>query len=226
MTASRLETSLQDLPTSASVVDEQMLAEQFALATDVMRALDFTVPGLSVSNGGRTACSTHIRGRQVSFQLNGIPVNQDLRESNCNAMFQVSPHALECVEVVRGATAIYGAGAPGGIVNLITRRATSEPLELDLVTQLNLNTDDSSDTAQYGIYAGGGQQRDSWDWYGGIAYQDVGAARSPDDTLVPREEYESWAFTCRHSIRTHCRDSHRRGSRGMVRNPLLRHAAG
>ncbi|MEX2122618.1 MAG: TonB-dependent receptor [Woeseia sp.] len=194
VTASRLGTAVQELPASVSLVDEEALAIQFALDSDVMRALDVTVPGLTVSNGGRTACSTHIRGRQTSFQINGIPVNQDLRESNCNAMFQVSPFALERVEVVRGATAVYGSGAPGGIVNLITRRASSADLELDAVAQFNFNPDQVSDTKQYDLYAGVGQKLASWDWYGGLAYQDVGAAQSPAGTFVPREEYASWAF--------------------------------
>ena len=112
VTGSRLATNIEELPTAVSIVDEGDLRDQFALSTDVLRALDARVPGLTLSTGDRSQCLTNIRGRQPSFQINGVPANQDLRPSNCNSAFQVSPFALERVEVVRGATAFFGAGSP------------------------------------------------------------------------------------------------------------------
>jgi iron complex outermembrane recepter protein len=194
ITGSRLGSDIRDLATTVSIVPEQELATQLSISTDVLEALDVTVPGLSVSRGTRIGCDSNIRGRTASYQINGIPVNQDLRASNCNAMFQISPFALERIEVVRGATAIYGAGAPGGIVNLITRRARSEQLEFDGVAQYSFNPDNTSGTGQYDVYTGAGQRLANWDWYLGGAYQDVGAARAPESQLVPREEYRSWSF--------------------------------
>lgn len=193
ITASRLGAQIQDLATTVSIVPEASLQTQLTISTDVLEALDNTVPGLTVSRGIRSACDSNIRGRTASYQINGIPINQDLRASNCNAMFQISPEALERIEVVRGATAIYGAGAPGGIVNLITRRARSEQLELDGFAGYSFNPEHSK-TAEYNVYAGAGQMIGNFDWYLGGAYQDQGAARAPEGQLVPREEFRSWSF--------------------------------
>jgi iron complex outermembrane receptor protein len=193
VTGSRLQKEVSDVTTSISVLDEATLAEQFNLSTDLFDALNATVPGLNVNQGIRQGCETNIRGRPASFQVNGVPVNQDLRESNCNAMYQVSPFALERIEVVRGSTALYGAGAPGGVVNLITRRASSQELEIDGTTLVSANTKGSSDTREYNFYAGAGQRFERWDYYAGIAHNDVNAARTPRGGLVPREEYDSWS---------------------------------
>jgi iron complex outermembrane receptor protein len=195
VTGSRMKKQLSDVTTSISVVNEKALAEQFSISTDVLEALNVTVPGLNVSQGyNRQGCNMNVRGRQANFQINGIPVNQDLRESNCNAMYQVSPFALERIEVLRGASALYGAGAPGGTINMITRRASSDELEIDGTFRLSANPRGISDTQNYDAYLGAGQSFEGWDYYAGLAYQDVGAARTPRDSFVPQEERTSWSF--------------------------------
>lgn len=194
VTGSRLGARMLEIPVSVSVVTEQQLQTQFDVAPDILKALDTTIPGMTVSRGIRGGCDSNIRGRPASFQINGVPVNQDLRASNCNAMYQISPYALQRVEVVRGATAVYGAGAPGGIVNLITRRAHASELEIDGVIRGSVNPGHFSGTGALDIYAGLGRVTGPWDWYGGIAYSDVGAARTPDDEFLPREEFSNWSL--------------------------------
>lgn len=194
VTGSRVRKQLKDVTTSISVVDERELAQQFQVNTDVLAALNVTVPGLNVSRGDRIGCGMNIRGRAANFQINGIPVNQELSASYCNAMYQVSPFALERIEVVRGATALYGAGAPGGLVNLMTRRASGEKLEVDGALRLSGNPRGWGGTEDFDAYAGMGQRRDAWDYYAGLAYQDTGKALTPRGGLAPREEFTSWGF--------------------------------
>ena len=191
VTASRTGADIRDLPIAVSVLDAETLERQFGQSTDILRALDVTVPGLNLSTGGRSQCLTTIRGRTPSFQLNGVPANQDLRPSNCNAAFQVSPFALERVEVVRGATALFGAGAPGGIVNLITRRGRSETLEVDGVVQTGFNTSRPSGTFQTDLYAGVGQKLDRFDYYVGVGYQDYGVGRAPNESRVVGTSFDA-----------------------------------
>ena len=194
VTGSRLRKELRNVTTSVSVVDEKTLAEQFSVSTDVFDMLNVTVPGLNVNPGFHIGCNSNIRGRAASFQINGVPVNQDLNEGNCNAMYQVSPFSLERVEVVRGGTALYGAGAPGGVINLVTRRASSANPEVDGTFQVSANPNGLSDTKHYNVYVGAGQKFDRWDYYAGIAHADVNAIRTPHDGFVPTEEYTSWSL--------------------------------
>ena len=194
VTASRSAQRIEEVPTAVSILESRELEAQLALSTDILRALDATVPGLNVSAGGRSQCLTNIRGRTPSFQINGVPANQDLRPSNCNSAFQLSPFAIERVEVVRGATALFGAGAPGGIVNLITRRATSEQPERDLVLQTGFNPDAPAGTFRNDAYLGVGQQAGALDYYLGAGWQDYAGARDPAGERIPATEFDSLAL--------------------------------
>jgi iron complex outermembrane receptor protein len=191
VTGSRTGAPIAELATSVDLVDERELGQQFALSRNLLRALDVSVPGLNVSTSSRTQCLTNIRGRTPSFQINGVPANQELRPSNCNSAFQVSPFALERIEVVRGATALFGAGAPGGIINLITRRAAAEQLEVDALFQTSFDTNRPSGTFQHDVYVGAGRRQGAFDYYGGIAYQNYDGARDPEGRRLPATEFRS-----------------------------------
>lgn len=194
VTATRSGTPIESLPISVSVVNEAELGRQLAYSTSILRGIELAVPGLNPQNDTRLGCFANVRGRTTSFQINGVPVNQDLRQSNCNAMFQLSPFAIERIEVVRGGTALYGAGAPGGIINLITRRAKGSALEVDVVAQTSFNTSDTDETFTTDLYAGAGQQVGDGDYYVGVAYQDFGARRTPNGGFVPTRQFESLSF--------------------------------
>lgn len=179
VTATRSGTEIKSLPVSISVVDEEDLQEQLRRNRNVLSALEFTVPGLSIQQPeDRTSCGSQIRGRNASFQINGVPVNEDLRQGSCTAPFALTPFAVERVEVVRGGTALYGAGAPGGIINLVTRRASGPDLAIDFTAQTSFNTAVARDTFTTDLYLGAGQDLGAFDYYIGGGYTDGGRSRS------------------------------------------------
>lgn len=191
VTATRSGTALEDLATSVSVVGLEELSRQLDYDTNIMRALEFSVPGIAPQREARGNCSPNIRGRQTSIQINGIPVNENIRQSTCNQMYQLSPFSIERIEVLRGGTALYGAGSPGGIINFVTRRAKGEDLEVDLVAQTSFNTSKLDESFTTDLYVGAGQKLDGWDYYLGAAYTDGGVGRTPDGGFVPARTYES-----------------------------------
>ena len=191
VTATRSGALAIDLATSVSAVSEQQLSRQLDFDTNIMRALELSIPGLAPQRESRSNCTPNIRGRQTSIQINGTPVNENLRQSTCDQMYQLSPFAIERVEVLRGGTALYGSGSPGGIINFITRRAKSRDLEVDFVAQTSFNTSKPDDSFTTDLYSGVGQKLDGWDYYVGAAYTDGGAGRTPDGGYVPSRTYES-----------------------------------
>jgi iron complex outermembrane receptor protein len=192
VTGARTPKVLSDVPSSVSVVEQEALREQLEVNTNILGALDVLVPGLTVSQGEfRSGCSTNIRGRPAQFLINGVPTNDNLRRSSCKSLFGLSPFAIERIEVLRGATALFGAGAPGGVINVMTRQATSDTLQADMVVQYGVNTSEPSGTAESTIYAGLGQRQQAWDYYLGGAFQDYGARRNPDGGLVPGSEFRA-----------------------------------
>lgn len=195
VTGSRVPRALSDVATSVSSLGEADIQEQLSVSTNVLESLDALVPGLTVSQEEfRSGCATNIRGRQAQFLVNGVPTNDNLRRSSCSSLFSVSPYALEQVEVLRGATALFGAGAPGGAINLITRQGRSEQLEFDLITQTSINPHEAGGSSESNLYVGGGRDAGTYDYYVGLGVQDYGVRRNPDGGIVPGEEFRSWSL--------------------------------
>ena len=58
--------------------------------------------------------------------------------------FKVEPYALERVEVLKGpASVLYGANEVGGLVNLVTKRPTKDPLYSAYASYGSFNTYES-----------------------------------------------------------------------------------
>jgi iron complex outermembrane recepter protein len=194
VTGARVPTALSSIASSVSVIAEDSLQEQLSRNTNVLSSLDVLVPGLTVSQGEfRSGCRTNIRGRAAQFLIDGVPTNDNLRRSTCGSLFGLSPHAIERIEVVRGSTALYGAGAPGGVINMSTRRARSQELEADVVTQWSFNPHERGDSNEYNLYGGIGQALEGWDYYVGAAYNEYGVRRNPNGGIVPGTTFNDFS---------------------------------
>lgn len=129
VTASRIESTIEESGSSISVVTSEQITRQNA--KNLQEALKL-VPGLSfIANGGPGASSSvTIRGAESDHTLvliNGVRVN-----SNTDGGFDFSSipaDIIERIEVVRGPqSGLYGADAMGGVINIITRKGQNQPL--------------------------------------------------------------------------------------------------
>jgi iron complex outermembrane recepter protein len=118
---SRLPNELSSFPGSVTLIDEETLDAQLAITPDVGQMLAFEVPGLGTASFSSSDYGQTMRGRPVAFYVDGVPISVPLRDAG-RAMRAVSGSALQGVEVIRGATALYGNGGTGGSVNYITTR--------------------------------------------------------------------------------------------------------
>ena len=66
-----------------------------------------------------------MRGENVLIMIDGIPQSSSTR-NNDREIRSIDPSVLERIEVVKGATSIYGNGAEGGIINYITQKDNSK----------------------------------------------------------------------------------------------------
>ncbi|MCI0668926.1 MAG: TonB-dependent receptor [Myxococcaceae bacterium] len=124
VTATRQPADIATIPGAVTVVTrEQLEAKGQASNRNLGDALGKLVPGLAVGSQSTTTFGQTLRGRSVLVLIDGVlqssarNVQHDLRG--------IDMSAVERVEVVRGTSAIYGEGASGGIINIITRRAGS-----------------------------------------------------------------------------------------------------
>lgn len=125
VTATGIPTPLADIPASVTVITRQQIEEHGY--NTLAEALQ-TVPGVRVAQSGGPGgnASVFIRGTNSNQALvlrDGMPIN-DASDAGGAFNFGVDTLAdVERIEVVRGPMAsLYGSGAIGGVINLITLR--------------------------------------------------------------------------------------------------------
>ncbi len=122
--ATKNNASIFDTPQSISVVTQQQLTIRGAKT--VTEALQYT-PSLSVPYGYDTRYDWFsLRGFDAKTQVyrDGL-----LIPTSTYGLPRADSYALERVEVIRGPSSVtYGQAQPGGLVNLVSKRPTEEPL--------------------------------------------------------------------------------------------------
>ena len=121
MTASRKKENIKEVPSSITVVGEKQIQSQLTVNSDITSILQYTVPSLGTNSGQTSNTGQTLRGRQVLVLIDGIPQSTPLR-NGARDLRSIDPSAIERVEVIKGASSIYGNGADGGIINYITKR--------------------------------------------------------------------------------------------------------
>ncbi|WP_261863436.1 TonB-dependent receptor plug domain-containing protein [Psychrobacter sp. JCM 18900] len=118
-TGTALAQKISEMPAVTQVITEneiQMQATGDRTTGDILAQL---VPSLGASSGSTSNYGTTMHGRPVQFLLNGVPLSSS--RSLSRELNSIDPAQLERVEVLSGATSIYGAGAAGGLINLVTK---------------------------------------------------------------------------------------------------------
>src|SRR6476661_9108615 len=137
VTATRTAERVINVPRSITVIDSEELQQQVGPSRNIGEALANEVPGFAPPTQTTSSYGQTLRGRNVSFLIDGVPQTTNL-QSFGREFRTIDPSAIERIEVVRGSTAIYGAQATGGVINIITRRPTEE--RLSYVTEVGVNS--------------------------------------------------------------------------------------
>jgi iron complex outermembrane receptor protein len=137
-TATKTDTPIEKTPQSISVVTrEEMDMKQ---PTTVKEALAYT-PGVFATRGSSTTYDVvSIRGFTTSSTVNTNQYLDGMKLQGDNySEMSMDPYFLERVEVMRGPVSVlYGKSNPGGIVSMVSKRPTTEPLK---EVQFKMGTD-------------------------------------------------------------------------------------
>ena len=125
MTASRKRENIKEIPSSVTIVGLKQVQSQLTVNSDITSILQYTVPSLATSSGQTSNTGQTLRGRQVLVLIDGIPQSTPLR-NGARDLRSIDPSVIERIEVIKGASSVYGNGADGGIINYITRKNNSD----------------------------------------------------------------------------------------------------
>jgi iron complex outermembrane receptor protein len=129
---------LEDQPMRVEVLEREEIEEKMLMTPgDIVMMLNemggMRVQATSASLGAASVRIQGMRGRYTRVLSDGLPLFGDVGGLG---LLQIPPMDLGRVEVVKGvASALYGAGAMGGVINLLSRRPTAEPLHEFLLNQ-------------------------------------------------------------------------------------------
>jgi len=120
VSASRALETAREVPAAVTVMTSRDVERQAAVSTDLGDIVGQVVPGLAPSTGTQSNFGQTLRGRPLMVLIDGVPITTPLRNGE-RSLRSIDPGAIERIEVVRGATAVYGFGGTAGLVNVITR---------------------------------------------------------------------------------------------------------
>ena len=139
VTARRAPRIVLDASETIGVIDREQLARSTAYGlADVMR----NMPGVQVTDSGQPGLKrVRIRGeesRRTAILLDGQEITDHWE---VGTPLSLNPAMVERIEVVRGSgSVLYGPRALSGVVNFITRKGGTEPLQLEASSGWNSAT--------------------------------------------------------------------------------------
>ena len=165
ITASRMEESILKAKADMSVVGREEI-EQMHMENveEVLR----TVPGVQFLDYGSNGLNANVSGiringsKDVIILVDGVRINDFKGAGSSGYMFAAlmnNMDNIERVEVLRGSAAtMYGSGAKGGVINIITRRPVGAKTVIDISKgnfgkeAYKFNTQAAKDKVSYNIY--------------------------------------------------------------------------
>ncbi|MGF1909789.1 TonB-dependent siderophore receptor [Vibrio kasasachensis] len=163
-TAMRMDATQLETPGQVAVISEQLIDEQRASKLGEVLQNDASV---SAGGTGRNREKFSLRGFEVN-SATGFLKNGHQHWSH----YRQPVELLERVEVVKGPSGLlYGSSAPGGLINMVTKKPTNE-------TNVSLSQDIGSDD----------HSRTVVDVSGALNEEETLRAR----TVISKESYSSW----------------------------------
>jgi iron complex outermembrane receptor protein len=136
--STRTDKRLEDQPMRVEVLAREEIEEKMLMTPgDIVMMLNemggLRVQATSPSLGAASVRIQGMRGRYTRVLSDGLPLFGDVGGLG---LLQIPPMDLGQVEVIKGvASALYGAGAMGGVINLLSRRPAAAPAEEFLVNR-------------------------------------------------------------------------------------------
>ncbi|MDH1489273.1 TonB-dependent receptor [Acinetobacter johnsonii] len=208
VTATRSAKSIADIAGTVYSIDQAEIEKQANTGRSTADIIGFLIPSLTPSSGTTSNYGMTMRGRAVQYMIDGVP--QTGSRDSSRQLNSISPNSIERIEVVSGASSIYGAGATGGIINIITKKGSDDALSFE--SKLGVTSGDNirSDAMAYEAFQSVAFNQGDVSGYLGASYNKRGEFQDshgerigPEVAQTDRQDTEtvdvngrlSWQFT-------------------------------
>ena len=182
VTATKTKRMLQDVPASISVVTSEEIERKGASnVADLLR----DVPGVEVMlNSSPASQRVIIRGEgseRTLILIDGQKISEN--KSMDGAPILVDPNMIEKIEIIKGpASVLYGSEAIGGVVNIITKKGGTKPIQGTISETYDSSTEGWQEFGSvFGLYKGFG-------------YRISGTYSAQEDLETPNDTLDNTSF--------------------------------
>ncbi|PWN69279.1 TonB-dependent siderophore receptor [Chryseobacterium phosphatilyticum] len=176
--ASRKPTKISEIPGTVWVVQKEKIQQQAKSGVPIKEMLSILIPSMDIGPQGRTNYGQNMRGRSALVMIDGVSLNSIRAISR--QLDAIDPFNIERIEVLSGASSIYGGNATGGIINIITKTPSKKGIsgETELGVRTGFMGKDDHDFRAAQSISGKGEK-----FFGrlGVAYQQNGGAYGADE---------------------------------------------
>lgn len=181
-------------PDAVTILGRDRLEQRQAASTPEL--LEGGLPGVFIQRTNQGGGSLLLRGRNGNQNLilvDGIPINDSgWRFGNVQYLNVMDPGLIDRVEILRGPHSVmYGNGATGGVLNLVTKRRTDYASRLGADGGVIMNYG----TAVDDIYTRGefSGNYGRLGIFGGVSYLGVGSVYAGQDITFDNTDYDQVA---------------------------------
>jgi outer membrane receptor protein involved in Fe transport len=188
--ATRSRRRVQDEPIRVEVINQEEIEEKLLMRPGNISMLLAETGGLRVQVTSPALGSANIRvhgmrGRYTQLLADGLPLYGG--QASSLGLLQIAPSDLGQVEIIKGsASALYGGQALGGVINLISKRPSTDS-EGELI--INATTRDGQDVSAYSATPLGRN------WSGSLlaAYNRQTSQDLDDDGWIDMPGHDRWS---------------------------------
>ncbi|WP_350432405.1 TonB-dependent receptor [Shewanella sp. H8] len=183
VTGSRSSERIEEVPSSVTLIEQETLARDMLVTSQLQNLLAFRVPGLAPSTGTSSNSGQNLRGRAALVMIDGVPQSTPLRNGKLG-ISSIDAGVIERIEVIKGATSIYGNGASGGIINYITKRASEDKARVNVGVSSKFSAIKLQDSAGYRVDTSIGGTIDNFSYVFSAITEKTGVERDAEGDAI------------------------------------------
>ncbi len=154
VSASRTNHSITDMAQTTWVIEQADIEQQVQGGKELKEVLAQLIPGMDVSSQGRTNYGMNMRGRSMMVMVDGVRLNSS--RSDSRQLDSIDPFNISRIEVISGATSLYGGGSTGGLINIVTKKGQPETeVEFQTGVKSGFNSHNDNDENIAAVVSGG-----------------------------------------------------------------------
>ncbi|STV74422.1 putative TonB-dependent receptor [Klebsiella michiganensis] len=154
VSANRTHRTVAEMAQTTWVIEGQEIEQQVQGGKEFKDVLAQLIPGIDVSSQGRTNYGMNMRGRAIVVLIDGVRLNSSRTDSR--QLDSIDPFNIEHIEVISGATSLYGGGSTGGLINIVTKKGQQErQVDLELGSKTGFANSNDHDERVAAAVSGG-----------------------------------------------------------------------